>query len=104
MLLTGGSAHHVATMLQDLQTAAAARGLKIHTEKTKVLTNAHHLRKRNIPTHISLGGETVEVLGYQQAAMVSMSAVSSRSTSAVTRNLRSGSLQHGLIYRVTSRS
>ena len=49
-------------MLTDLKNAALARGLKVHSGKTKVLTNEIEVRSRRIPKHIDIDGEQYEVL------------------------------------------
>ena len=40
VVLVGSNARHLQEMISDLRAAAAARGLKIHSGKTKILTNS----------------------------------------------------------------
>ena len=67
VLLTATSSKQISVMLEDLRSAAAARGLTIHPEKTKVLTNASEF-KRNVRTELPFDGGTVKVLPYMDSA------------------------------------
>ena len=50
-------------MIEDLNRAALTRGLKIHSGKTKVLTNEAELRCRRLPDHLNIADVKYEVLG-----------------------------------------
>ena len=64
VVLIAISAKQVQAMLQDLQEAATKRGLKIHSGKTKVLTNAAAVTATRVPSSITVHGESYAVLGY----------------------------------------
>ena len=62
VVLFAKSLHQIKEMLTDPKKAALARGLKVHSGKTKVLTNEIEVRSRRIPRHIDIDGEQYEVL------------------------------------------
>jgi len=49
-------------MITDLKKATLARGLKIHSRKTKVLRNESELRRKRISDCIDIDGDKYEVL------------------------------------------
>ena len=59
VLLFGSTQRQLRSMLTELSDAAAAHGLKIHPDKTKILTNAPRHR---VPSHVKLGEDDIEVL------------------------------------------
>ena len=54
---------HLKKTIEDLNRAALARGLKIHSGKTKVLTNEGEVRCRRLPDHLNIADVKYEVLG-----------------------------------------
>ena len=83
VVLFAKSLHEIKEMLTDLKKAALARGLKVHSGKTKVLTNEIEVRSRNIPRHIDIDGEQYEVLaadGYTKYLGRKVSFVDSHAT------------------------
>ena len=68
VLLAAASSKHIAEMLADLKEAAAQRGLLLHADKTKVLTNASQLSRRRLPPELSVRDAQVQVLDFQDSA------------------------------------
>ena len=64
VVLVAADANQLCMMVQDLKEAAAIRGLKIHSGKTKVLTNAARVTVATTPGYITVAGERYEVLAY----------------------------------------
>ena len=54
-------------MIQDLKEAAAQRGLKIHSGKSMVLTNASAIATTLVPNTITVDGDTYAVLSYEES-------------------------------------
>ena len=67
VLLIATSSSQLREMIGDLAAVAQARGLKVHSGKTKVLTNAGGLRFRSLPEHIEVSAEKYEVLSYESS-------------------------------------
>ena len=68
VLLAAASSKQITAMLEDVRAAAAERGLTIHPDKTKVLTNASKFRRTRLLRELPFDGKSVEVLGFQDAA------------------------------------
>ena len=68
VVLIATSASQLSMMIQDLRDAAAKRGLKIHSGKTKVLTNAAAVLAATPPSSIAVSGERYEVLIHEGCA------------------------------------
>ena len=62
VVLIATSSKHLKEMLGDLKRAALARGLKVHSGKTKVLTNEGGASGRSMIKQIDIDGEKYEVL------------------------------------------
>ena len=62
VVLVACSSRHLQEMITDLKKATLARGLKIHSGKTKVLTNESELRRNRISDCIDIDGDKYEVL------------------------------------------
>ena len=64
VVLIAANAQQMKMMVQDLREAAAKRGRKIHSGKTKVLTNASGVIGSAVPKSIVVGDEHYDVLDY----------------------------------------
>ena len=63
ILLTTMSLSGITHMLEDLHTEAAAAGLQLHPDKTKIIHNDHSTTKsRRIPHHININDMSIEIL------------------------------------------
>ena len=62
VLLLASNPRELTEMLKDIIDATAKRGLEIHEDKTKVLTNAGQLSSRRIPEHLLAGTKRIQVL------------------------------------------
>jgi hypothetical protein len=49
-------------MRDDLHGGAAATGLQLHPDKTKIIHNEHTTKPRRIPQHVNISGMTIEIL------------------------------------------
>ena len=58
------SSGHLTEMLKDLSEAASKRGLKIHPEKTKVLTNASKIKHTPVAKELPFHPKPIEVLQF----------------------------------------
>ena len=67
VVLLTANAHQLREMMGDLKRAAAARGLKIHSGKTKILTNASALSGQRVPSSIKIDDESYAVLGFDES-------------------------------------
>ena len=65
--LIATSAKQLQMMIHDLKEATAKRGLKIHSGKTKVLTNAWAVTGTRVPSNIVVDGEQYSVLGHDES-------------------------------------
>jgi len=65
--LIAANGHQLREMIADLGTAAAARGLKIHSGKTKVLTNSAARSSQRIPDNLKIDEETYAALGLEES-------------------------------------
>ena len=61
--LMAANGQPLSEMIADLKKAAAARGLKIHSGKTKILTNLAAVSMQRVPSSLAVDGETYAVLG-----------------------------------------
>eukprot|EP00973_Karenia_brevis_P077965 10830786-Karenia_brevis.AAC.1 len=62
VLLLGRTRKQVEHMLTDLNTEAGMHGLKLHPDKTKVLTNTQGGRRQNKQTFLDIAGLKIEIL------------------------------------------
>ena len=62
VVLIASTSNQLKKLMEDLRRAALARGLKVHSGKTKVLTNARELRCKRVPDYIIIENEKYEVL------------------------------------------
>ena len=53
---------HMGIMLKNIVEAAASRGLHVHPDKSKVLTNAWRTSKNKVPNNLHAAGQCVAVL------------------------------------------
>ena len=67
VVLVATNARQLQEMIADLKGAAGARGLKIHSGKTKVSTNAGRVSSQKIPSNITVDGEKYEVLSPEES-------------------------------------
>lgn len=63
VLLFASTQKQLVTMLTELKEEASSCGLKLHPDKTKILSNAPVVIGRETPNHAKLGDEDVEILG-----------------------------------------
>ena len=63
VLLLARSRSHLREMLEDFVVAACKRGLAVHPDKTKILTNADIVASRRLPSTMEANNESFEVLG-----------------------------------------
>ena len=68
VLLFASTRGQLTIMLAELKEAAARCGLKLHAEKTKILTNASVVNGRETPSHTKLGDDDVEILSAEHTA------------------------------------
>eukprot|EP00973_Karenia_brevis_P094805 12424261-Karenia_brevis.AAC.1 len=52
-------------MMKDIVNAAASKGLLVHPDKSKILTNAWAMSKRKVPSLLRAGGHCFEVLRHE---------------------------------------
>ena len=62
VMLFASTRAHLQNMLIDFKNAAEARGLILHPEKSKVMTNAFSTTQSRVPQRIHIGDESLEVL------------------------------------------
>ena len=68
VVLLAAKAKHIREMIADLRAAAAERGLKIHSGKTKVLPNEAAASSTRLPAYFEIDGEKYAVLGPEDSA------------------------------------
>ena len=64
VVLIAACANQLSEMMAGLTAVASAKGLKVNSGKTKILTNESELHSRRLPRHITVGIEKYDVLDY----------------------------------------
>ena len=67
VILVAASAPQLQQMIADLRRAAATRGLKIHSGKTKILFNSAAVSNRQALRSFTIDGEEYLVLGLEES-------------------------------------
>jgi hypothetical protein len=64
VLLIAPSLKHVTAMLEDISSAACSRGLELHPDKTKILSNQSVRGGRTTEQNVHINGMSIEILPY----------------------------------------
>ena len=67
VVLIAASAHQLREIIADLRTAAAARGLKIHSGKAKELTNSAAVSSQSLPESLKVDEGKHKVLDFSES-------------------------------------
>ena len=67
VVLIATTMHQIKEMTSDLKEAASARGLKIHSGKTKILKNVAAESRQRAPEHFTIGSEKYAVLSLEES-------------------------------------